>query len=116
MPSGSISWPLVWNISSSTCDRHELNCSEDERQPNQNLQTPLTQEEFETGLREIPGASVQTHTGGGVVAEIDGTVIQTYPTRSTDGRPGYTITSPSGERTHHGSLTCLLYTSDAADE
>jgi len=35
----------------------------------------------------------------------NGTIINTYPTRTTDGLPGYSITTRDGTRTHHGSLT-----------
>ena len=83
------------------------NPNTNEALPNQNLQNPTSKQEFEDGLRDVAGEeNVQTHCGGGVIAELeDGTVIQTYPVRRTDGLPGFTITNPDGQQTHHGSLT-----------
>ena len=70
------------------------------------MQTPQSQSEFEEQLRDIPGASVQPHTGDGVNVTLeDGTKITTYPERATDGQPSYTIRDPDGQVTHHGSLT-----------
>ncbi len=83
------------------------NPNTNEAHANQNLQTPVSKEEFEERLREIAGkGNFINHSGDGVEAILeDGTVINTYPVRVHDGLPGFTITSPDGDRTHHGSLT-----------
>ena len=83
------------------------NPNTNEAHANQNLQTPVSKEEYEDGLREIAGKeNVISHSGNGVEATLDdGTVIQTYPARRTDGLPGFTITNTDGVQTHHGSLT-----------
>ncbi len=63
------------------------NPNTNEAHANQNLQTPVSKDEFEEGLREIAGEkNVLSHSGNGVRAELgDGTVIQIYPERSIDG-------------------------------
>ena len=72
---------------------------------NKGFETPQTQEEFEDNIRNIPGAEVNTHSGGGIHATLsDGTQVSTYPERASTGEPGWQVTSPEGEVTHKGSL------------
>ncbi|MBX2836789.1 MAG: hypothetical protein KTR35_08035 [Gammaproteobacteria bacterium] len=71
---------------------------------NKGWETPQTQEEFEEELRDIPGAEVEEHSGGGVTATLpDGTEVTTYPERTSTGHPGYSVESPDGTITK-GSL------------
>ena len=83
------------------------NPNTNEAHANQNLKTPVSKEEFEERLREIAGeGNFINHSGDGVRARLeDGSVIQTYPVRSADGLPGYTIRDRDNIQTHHGSLT-----------